>query len=150
MNVRRGTYVLALTFCSPADAEAGALGPVHLEPGTYCYVGSAMGGLDQRLSRHLSRTKTLRWHIDHLTVICDRAEAWESYPRFLPECELARLAEECGMVPAAEGFGCSDCRCRTHLFRAGEDSVQSLVSRAGLSPYPGRQLLFNKRGYPRA
>ncbi len=133
--IRKGTYVLALTLGSPSDAEVGALGVLHFDPGLYVYVGSAMGGLDQRLSRHLRKDKAIRWHIDRLTTICDSSEAYESYPDPIPECELAAKAAECGMVPAAEGFGCSDCRCRTHLFKADRSSLGALVSECGLVPF---------------
>ena len=100
--------------------------------GTYCYVGSAMGGLDQRVSRHISREKKVRWHIDRLTLAADSVDAYVSYPDFIGECTLASMAEACGMVPFADGFGCSDCRCRTHLFRADPDSIARLIREAGL------------------
>ena len=47
-------------------------------------------------------------------------------------CTLASMAEACGMVPFADGFGCTDCRCRTHLFRADPDSIARLIREAGL------------------
>lgn len=130
--IRRGTYILAITLGSDLETEVGALGTLFFPAGTYCYVGSAMGGLDQRVSRHLSRTKTVRWHIDRLTLAADSVEAYESYPDPVPECELASMAVGCGMGPAADGFGCSDCHCRTHLFSATEASIARLVSEAGL------------------
>ncbi|MBE6513947.1 MAG: GIY-YIG nuclease family protein [Candidatus Methanomethylophilaceae archaeon] len=133
--IRKGTYVLAVTLGSPADIRVGALGILHFDPGLYIYVGSAMGGLDQRLSRHLRRDKPLRWHIDYLTSAADSAEAFESYPDFIPECELARMAEASGMVPAAKGFGCSDCSCPTHLFRATAGQLAALVSSAGMARF---------------
>lgn len=133
--IRKGTYVLAVTLGSPADIRVGALGILHFDPGLYIYVGSAMGGLDQRLSRHLRRDKTLRWHIDYLTSAADSAEAFESYPDFISECELARMAEASGMVPAAKGFGCSDCSCPTHLFRATAGQLAALVSSAGMARF---------------
>ncbi len=131
-TMRRGTYVLLLDFFSPADLKVGSLGILHFDPGRYCYVGSAMGGLDQRLSRHLRKEKTIRWHIDNLTIAADRVEAWESYPEYIEECMLAHFAEENGMVPVHPGFGCSDCRCRTHLFLAPGDSAERLISSCGL------------------
>lgn len=129
---RPGTYILIIALGSDADLDVGALGPLHFSKGLYCYVGSAMGGLDQRVSRHLSKSKKVRWHIDRLTMAADSVEAYESYPDYIPECALARMAEECGMTPSAKGFGCSDCRCSTHLFRADPDSIARLVERAGL------------------
>ena len=43
---RRGVYVLFLRFDDDVETEAGALGHICLPAGDYCYVGSAMGGLD--------------------------------------------------------------------------------------------------------
>ena len=130
--IRRGTYILVMALGSDREIPVGALGPILFPAGTYCYVGSAMGGLDQRVSRHLSRDKRVRWHIDRLTLAADEVTAYESYPDFVPECTLASMAEGCGMEPFADGFGCSDCRCRTHLFRTGPEQIARLVSEAGL------------------
>jgi len=87
-------------------------------------VGSALGGLDPRIERHLRKDKVLKWHADYLTARADSVEAYISYPDYIQECELARMAEESGMVPSHKGFGCSDCRCRTHLFRTDADSMR--------------------------
>ncbi len=132
MTVRPGTYVLAIRLGSDLETGVGSLGTLVFPAGLYCYAGSAMGGLDQRVSRHLRREKTVRWHVDRLTVAADSVEAFESYPDPVPECTLAKMAEEAGMEPFAEGFGCSDCRCRTHLFRADPDSLSRLIRDAGL------------------
>lgn len=134
--IRKGTYVLFMFFKETVDTDVGALGRCHLEPGMYCYVGSAMGGLDQRVSRHLSSEKAMRWHIDRITVLADRMEAYESYPDPVGECELARLASVCGASCAIEGFGCSDCHCRTHLFKLDPDHMSDLIHVAGLHPFP--------------
>ncbi len=132
MSVRKGTYVLFLTFSKPFQGEVGRLGNVHLDPGVYCYVGSAMGGLDQRISRHLSKEKRVRWHIDCLTLAADSVAAFESYPDPIPECTLAYTASLIGFEAVIDGFGCSDCHCRTHLFRVPSGSAHALVSEAGL------------------
>lgn len=135
MTVRRGTYVLLITLGSDLEVEVGSLGTIFLNAGTYCYTGSAMGGIDQRVSRHLSKVKTIRWHIDRITSIADSVEAYESYPDPVPECILAGMAQESGMIPAVCGFGCSDCSCRTHLFRVTYGSIKRLISMAGMKPF---------------
>ena len=132
---RRGTYVLFLTFDSCFSSEVGALGQLDLPPGEYCYVGSAMGGLDHRLDRHLSKEKRIRWHIDRLTICADKMDEYESYPDPIPECELARMAEGSGCVPVRKGFGCSDCKCHTHLFSVTSASKEALIADASLRRY---------------
>ncbi len=135
MTVRRGTYALLIALGSDSVIEVGALGEVPFPSGYYCYVGSAMGGLDQRISRHLAKEKKVRWHIDRLMTAADSVEAFESYPDCVPECELARMAEEAGMEPFAPGFGCSDCRCRTHLFRTDRRVFEKFLERSGCRPF---------------
>ena len=135
MNVRKGTYVLVIALGSDRDIRVGALGTFHFSKGTYCYTGSAMAGLDQRLSRHLRRNKTLKWHVDYLVKEADDVRALESYPDPVPECTLARMAGECGMTPSVKGFGCSDCKCQTHLFSCDPESIARLTEAAGLISY---------------
>ena len=136
---RMGTYVLIITLGSDLTTEVGALGTLSFPAGVYLYTGSALGGLDQRVSRHIRHEKTVKWHIDRLTVAADSVVAYESYPDYVPECELASMAGDCGMVPSVDGFGCSDCSCRTHLFRVTDGSLDLLISRARLEPFRDRR-----------
>ena len=125
--IRKGTYVLFLRFCDDVETEVGSLGRIFLKAGDYCYTGSAMGGLDQRLSRHLRHQKTKRWHIDYLTVLCDEMCAYEHEGGSLSECRLADLILSSGGTPAVKGFGCSDCDCQTHLFRVDVKTVEKAL-----------------------
>ncbi|MDR0524188.1 MAG: GIY-YIG nuclease family protein [Candidatus Methanoplasma sp.] len=122
---RKGTYVLEARLDSDKALGVGALGEILFPAGTYCYAGSAMGGLDARIGRHMSRDKKARWHIDRLTLAADLLRAYESS---VPECLLAEILREAGGEPFAPGFGCSDCRCATHLFRMGGGSMAALAA----------------------
>ncbi len=133
--IRKGTYVLFLHIPSDIVIEVGSLGPIPFTEGYYCYVGSAMSGLDQRLNRHLSKDKRVRWHIDRLTMIADDMYAYESSTDMIQECDLARLLIESGAVPAVDGFGCSDCDCRTHLFRAEPTILENILVEKGLTRF---------------
>ena len=130
--MRSGIYVLFIRFDTPKDIKAGALGTIRFQD-DYCYIGSAMNGLDQRISRHLSKEKKIHWHIDNLTVAADKIEAFESPS--CDECGLRRKAEEAGMIPAVKGFGCSDCRCDTHLLISDERSRTELIENEGLTAF---------------
>ena len=132
---RKGTYVLFLHFPEGLETAVGSLGTVVLPPGHYCYVGSAMGGLDQRLQRHLSMSKTIRWHIDYLTVRTEEKSAMEHEGTDLSECDLGRILEVTGAVPAVDGFGCSDCKCRTHLYLVEPDIIMKELASHGLSKF---------------
>jgi Uncharacterized conserved protein len=134
--MRYGTYVLFIHFDDPKEMTVGALGAIRFH-GDLCYIGSAMNGLDQRISRHLSKDKKIHWHIDNITVAADSIEAFES-PSY-DECGLRRKAEEAGMIPAVKGFGCSDCRCDTHLLRSDEKSRIRLIESERLTMFRDRR-----------
>src|SRR3974390_3854318 len=64
-----GAYVLAVELAAPLAVTFPNRPTATLGPGHYLYCGSAQGpgGLRARLSRHMRRGKTVRWHIDRLT-----------------------------------------------------------------------------------
>jgi len=132
--IRKGTYILI--FGMPeTQIEVGALGIVDVREGTYCYVGSAMNGLDQRIGRHLSKKKEPHWHIDHLTNICKEIKAYEAAVPEMTECELGKIVLDNGGSGVVKGFGCSDCKCLTHLFFLTENSKEKLCSSPCFKPY---------------
>jgi len=118
--VRRGLYVLLIELEEPTAIVVGRLGELRFEAGWYAYVGSAMGGLDARVARHLRAEKRVRWHIDYLLAEARVAQVLEIETSRRLECELsdvvARAAE---VTPGATGFGSSDCGCITHLHSLG-------------------------------
>lgn len=117
-----GTYVLALELPSSADVAVGARGVISFKAGAYAYVGSAMNGLRQRVARHLRSEKKMHWHIDYLLQEARVAKVWHTVGQ-RRECELA--AALAARFDAVDRFGCSDCSCRSHLFRAGSDAALS-------------------------
>ncbi|MCL1984109.1 MAG: GIY-YIG nuclease family protein [Methanomassiliicoccaceae archaeon] len=133
MKKRNGTYLLFMTFPVTFRADIGSLGTLTMERGEYCYVGSAMNGLDQRIRRHLSSDKRMRWHIDRLTVCAEEKHAYIS--ETIPECVLAEMAVQSGCIPVHKGFGCSDCGCRTHLFMVSGTSKRELLNISSAAPF---------------
>lgn len=126
-----GGYLLVLGLERRRCLEVGALGEQVFERGRYVYVGSAVSGLAARVTRHLARRKKIHWHIDYLRAAADSIEAWPVVCDRRIECALATdvaaLAE-----PWVDGFGSSDCGCRTHLYRlppgpAGRAALLSVV-----------------------
>jgi sugar fermentation stimulation protein A len=115
-----GVYGLVLRCDAARRLRVGALGTVTLQPGFYCYVGSARAGLRARLARHLrTRGKRAHWHVDYVRrrtrpialLVWAREEAHE--------CALSDAVAALAGGSVA-GFGCSDCACTSHLhyFRA--------------------------------
>ena len=109
-----GAYLLlvelrAVTFVKLPDRPN-----VTLVPGRYIYAGSAYGpgGLKARVSRHMRRAKTRRWHIDQLTEPGSVVGAW-AFPRGI-ECDLVDMNS--ALPLPIVGFSSTDCkRCRSHL-----------------------------------
>ncbi|MBN2095658.1 MAG: GIY-YIG nuclease family protein [Candidatus Aenigmarchaeota archaeon] len=117
----KGAYVIVLEVEKDCSLAVGALGELHFRKGIYLYVGSAMNNLEKRTRRHLRKEKTLRWHIDYLTVspfVNVRAVYFRESSR-KEECEIAGLVAKHG-TPVM-GFGCSDCRCHSHLFQVSDE-----------------------------
>lgn len=112
----KGTYQLLIWLRRRTDIRVGRLGEFSFPRGYYVYTGSAMGGLEARITRHLAKSKKFHWHIDYLLehsrVIM--YASIESSTRLECEANAATLAMEGAGVPAA-GFGSSDCKCASHL-----------------------------------
>ena len=62
----KGSYVLIIKLPQEQTITIGSLREVHFPRGYYAYVGSGMGGVEPRVSRHLRRNKKPHWHIDYL------------------------------------------------------------------------------------
>ena len=117
----RGTYVLILRVLADCTVLVGKLGRWRFRAGYYAYVGSALGGLRQRLLRHLRADKRLHWHIDYLLGQAEIEEIWIHRGGQRLECEWAQLLHRMAELrPAMPRFGASDCRCPTHLYYAAQ------------------------------
>ena len=111
-----GSYLLLLELPEPLEIAVGKLGVFSFPKGWYVYAGSAMGGLEQRVGRHLRGSPVQRWHIDYLRALAPIRNALTFPGTERRECELAAamLRLPGASVPAPR-FGASDCHCHTHL-----------------------------------
>lgn len=110
----RGTYVLLIRVPYDTMLSVGELGKLSFKAGYYAYVGSALSGLKKRVGRHLKREKTLHWHIDYLLTRGQVVDVIQAQSKTRKECKIAgELAKH---FPSIQGFGSSDCHCRSHLF----------------------------------
>jgi Uri superfamily endonuclease len=135
----KGIY--CLVFENPAcTVKVGALGPTGFRDGWHIYTGSALGsGGLSRLGRHIAlardRNKKPKWHVDYL-LLDDRFSL--RYSVHAPtlerlECRLSGTLGE----PGVPSFGCSDCRCPSHLLcRESDpyDEIAAAFSTLGLVP----------------
>jgi len=122
----KGSYVLVIKLPEEQALTVGSLKVLHFPGGYYAYVGSALGGVESRLNRHLQRNKKLRWHIDYLLqkasinniIICETEDR--------VECTIAQaLSRQFDSIP---GFGSSDCKCPSHLFFAVKEMKQGIMA----------------------
>ncbi|MCC2113226.1 MAG: GIY-YIG nuclease family protein [Hyphomicrobiales bacterium] len=114
-----GAYCLALHLPKPVSIVLPRRLQETIDPGWFLYFGSAYGpgGLRARLARHFRHDKSVRWHIDQLTMAADHLAALA-----VPggnECALrAEFADNLPTTVPLAGFGSSDCRkCPSHLLR---------------------------------
>ena len=125
----KGSYVLVIELPEEQAIAVGSLKVVHFPRGNYAYVGSALGGVESRLNRHLQRSKKLRWHIDYLLqkasissiIICETEDR--------VECAIAQALSR--QFDSIIGFGSSDCKCPSHLFFAVEEMGQEIMTVLG-------------------
>ena len=115
----KGSYVLLIELPEEQTIAIGGLQDVCFPRGCYAYVGSAMGGVKSRVSRHLRRDKKPHWHIDYLLEKASVVDISVCQSEDRVECTIAQaLGSQFDSIP---GFGSSDCRCRSHLFFTAEE-----------------------------
>jgi sugar fermentation stimulation protein A len=110
----KGSYLLLIYLSEECLISIGRLGEVYFTVGWYTYVGSAMKGFQSRLPHHLRKNKKLHWHIDYLLQKASIQQIITIESEAKTECQIAgKLMKEFVIIP---GFGCSDCKCQSHLF----------------------------------
>ena len=111
-----GAYAMAIELANTVAVMLSGRSSIILPAGRYLYCGSAkgQGRLKARLSRHMRRGKSVRWHVDQLTERGLVIGSW-IFPGG-DECEVVRM---CSYLPMPiAGFGSSDCAtCRSHLLQ---------------------------------
>jgi sugar fermentation stimulation protein A len=118
----RGSYLLILHLKRRGNIQIGRLGSVSFRKGFYIYVGSAMANLSKRMERHRRIRKQHHWHIDDLRSVAEfhAVSAIRSSTRL--ECEIAEAFSEIAEW-TIDGFGSTDCSCKTHLFGMSKDPL---------------------------
>lgn len=113
-----GIYSLIIELNKDEKIKIGKLGKFDFKKGLYVYTGSALSGLERRIDRHKKKRKKKFWHIDYLLANkhakISKIIKIETNKRL--ECKLNKIVS---CIPntriLAEGFGSSDCNCKSHL-----------------------------------
>lgn len=64
----KGIYLLEIFAKEKFTVDINKFSGITFPKGYYYYVGSAQKNFRSRIERHLRKTKTIHWHIDHLTA----------------------------------------------------------------------------------
>ena len=136
----RGSYVLVTEMKKDSKIRIGKLGEIEFKKGYYCQVGSALGkstNLENRTRRYkkLNKEKSgnIHWHIDYFLVNQNvdvvKIKKIESEERI--ECEISRIFEKVS-EDFIHGFGCSDCKCRSHLYYFSDNNYEKILGNIGV------------------
>lgn len=120
----KGDYVVVLHLAEDKELSIGSNGVMSFKAGYYMYVGSAKANLTKRLERHQRKRKNNHWHLDYFRNECDWVTALPVRSSEDLECVMAKALSAVA-VDYVVGFGCSDCRCKSHLFRMDENPVHN-------------------------
>ena len=133
----KGIYILIVQLPEAQTITAGSLSDVHFPRGYYAYVGSALNGVESRVSRHLNQNKKLRWHIDYFLEKASITDIIIGETRDRIECAVAQALSS--KFNSISGFGSSDCHCNSHLFlstqrRKMESSITKIFESLAVLP----------------
>ncbi|HOK18678.1 MAG TPA: GIY-YIG nuclease family protein [Caldisericia bacterium] len=113
----RGIYILLIEIDKNIKIEIGSLGKINFDKRIYSYIGSVQNNLEKRAQRHKVKNKKLRWHIDYLLKnksVKILKILYKNTGR-KEECKIAKRLSKTE-IPISK-FGCSDCDCKSHLFK---------------------------------
>jgi Uri superfamily endonuclease len=113
----KGIYVLIISVNRNIRVDVGALGTLKFDKGLYAYAGSAQNYLEKRVKRHLRKSKKKFWHIDYL-LDNSWTKVLQVYHKNATRQEECKTVEELSRNGVSiPGFGSSDCKCESHLFK---------------------------------
>jgi len=130
----KGIYSLVIKFDRDNSIAVGNLGPVEFPKGYYVYTGSALNYLDKRILRHLKKEKKLHWHIDYFLKHAKIIKVFTYITTLKLECELNKRIQMLSNARIIiKGFGCSDCKCSSHLTFFGNNDPSRNIEKIILS-----------------
>lgn len=113
----KGIYVLAVSIDRNLLMKVGKLGSIKFDKGLFAYVGSAQNNVEKRVERHLNKQKKTFWHIDYL-LANEHAKIMRVFFKEADKPEECKLAAELAKNSSPiTGFGSSDCKCTSHLYK---------------------------------
>jgi len=129
----KGTYILLIEIKDKKNIKIGKLGVISFEKGFYAYVGSALNNLEKRIQRHIRKNKNIYWHIDYLLQIGNIIDVFYLDKNKKDECNIAKKLED--KLSTVTSFGCSDCKCKTHLFYGSKKDIEKAIIYFNMNNY---------------
>jgi Uri superfamily endonuclease len=129
----KGSYILFIEVKEDIEIVIGKLGKLIFKKGFYVYVGSALNNLESRINRHLKSDKKIHWHIDYLLKHADIIDVFFKERSKKEECKISNEFEK--RLKYLKGFGCSDCKCKSHLFYGKYDEIKNIVNKLKMNKY---------------
>jgi len=129
----KGSYLLLIELKEDITIFVGKLGKIFFKRGFYIYVGSALNSLEQRINRHLRENKKKHWHIDYFLDFAEVIDVLYKEGETRAECFIAGILDK--QLVAIYGFGCSDCRCESHLFYGSYEKITKVVEDLQMMQY---------------
>ncbi len=129
----KGSYILLIKLNENINIDIGKLGALNFSKGFYVYVGSALNGLESRINRHLRCNKNIHWHIDYLLDSGEIKNVFYNENPLKYECIISNEFEK--RLHFIKGFGCSDCKCKSHLFYGTYNEIYSLIKKLKMKQY---------------
>ena len=122
----KGSYILILNLENNKTIKVGKLRNIDFKKGIYVYVGSGLNSLEKRVQRHFSTQKKTHWHIDYLLAHAKIVNAFLNPSNEKEECIIARSFDKLEKI---KGFGCSDCKCDSHLFYGSLKDIIQIIDK---------------------
>jgi len=138
MKSKPGTYAIIFKNDCTANVQIGQWGQIKIKPGYYIYVGSAFGGggVRARVLHHYRRNKHNHWHIDYLREFMNPGIVWYTHEINHLEHKWANSFNKMKAISAIPRFGCSDCKCYSHLFySSNKPDLDIFINRVGGEVY---------------
>lgn len=110
------TYCLIISLMHDSTIQIGKLGNLDFKKGYYVYVGSALNSIEGRIKRHLREEKKLFWHVDYILNSSNSKIVEVLFENSDKKWECKIAGEISGQGIPINKFGCSDCKCNSHLF----------------------------------
>jgi Uri superfamily endonuclease len=129
----KGSYILLIDVKKDINIDIGKLGKLQFKKGFYVYVGSALNNLESRINRHLKSDKKTHWHIDYMLKFADIIDVFFKENSRKEECSLSYEFKK--RLHFIKDFGCSDCKCKSHLFFGNYKEIKAIINKLKMKKY---------------